>query len=262
MCSMHRVLCVLCMLNVQLVCLIRFTACRRAKAKRERLRQAHLAPDYLPLGGASKLLGVPAAAGSGEAAAGRQYAGSESEGEGDEEGGEGLAGAREQGLGGRGSDSETELEERMRLTFVGQQQQGAAGARGRGASGKGGSSRGAAAAAMASGQYATTVQDEEMQDEDADQQYVSQQQRLAAAIKRNAAGGSRLAGAAGGARGEAAIGAAAAGVLEALQEATGRATARHKQLSANLKRTDDNLVGALEEAERIRVRNQAAFCIL
>lgn len=29
---------------------------RLAKAKRERLRQAHLAPDYLPLGGASSLL--------------------------------------------------------------------------------------------------------------------------------------------------------------------------------------------------------------
>lgn len=31
-------------------------ALRMAKAKRERLRQAHLAPDYLPLGGASSLL--------------------------------------------------------------------------------------------------------------------------------------------------------------------------------------------------------------
>jgi GC-rich sequence DNA-binding factor len=40
---------------------------RLAKAKRERLRQAHLAPDYLPLGGASRLLGASgsaAAAGS------------------------------------------------------------------------------------------------------------------------------------------------------------------------------------------------------
>jgi hypothetical protein len=81
-----------------------------------------------------------------------------------------------------------------------------------------------------------------------------QQQRLAAAIKRNAAGGSsgRLA-AAGGVRGEAAVAAAAAGVMEALQEATARAAARHKQLSGNFKRTSDNLVGALEEAERIRV---------
>ena len=29
--------------------------CRRAKEKRERLRSAHLAPDYLPLGGAERL---------------------------------------------------------------------------------------------------------------------------------------------------------------------------------------------------------------
>jgi hypothetical protein len=48
-------------------------------------------------------------------------------------------------------------------------------------------------------------------------------------------------------------------VLEALQEAAGRATARHKQLVANLKRTDDNLVGALEEAERIRVGHSIAI---
>jgi hypothetical protein len=69
-------------------------------------------------------------------------------------------------------------------------------------------------------------------------------------------------GAAGGAaRGEAAIAAAAAGVLEALQDATGRATARHKQLAANLKRTDDNLAGALEEAEHIRVRKGGCCCV-
>lgn len=248
-------------------------ACSRAKAKRERLRQAHLAPDYLPLGGASKLLGVTssAAAGAGGggsntgvAIAGGPYGGSESEGDQDSQdgggGSQGLRPPRQQGLG--GSDSETELEERMRLTFVGQQQQQQQ-PKGRGSSGKGGGSRAAAAAAMASGQYAATVQDDEMQeDADGDTHMGGPviQQRLAAAIKRNAAGGggsSRLAGAAaggaGGMRGEAAIAAAAAAVLESLQEATGRATARHKQLSANLKRTDDNLVNALEEADRIKV---------
>ena len=33
----------------------RFMACRLAKEKRERLRSAHLAPDYIPLGGAAGL---------------------------------------------------------------------------------------------------------------------------------------------------------------------------------------------------------------
>jgi len=230
---------------------------RRAKAKRERLRQAHLAPDYLPLGGASKLLGV-SAPGSDDAAAAAvrgPYAGSDSEGEEDnDDGNQGSRPPRQQGL--AGSDSENELEERMRLTFVGQQQQQP---RGRGGSSKGsGSSRAAAAAAMASGQYAATVQDDDEDMQEGEEAAGSmQQRRLAVAIKRNAAGGSsRLAGAAGaggGVRGEAAIAAAAAAVVEALQEASGRAAARHKQLSANLKRTDDNLVNALEEAERIRV---------
>ena len=32
-----------------------FTTCRLAKEKRERLRSAHLAPDYIPLGGAAGL---------------------------------------------------------------------------------------------------------------------------------------------------------------------------------------------------------------
>lgn len=42
-------------------------SCRLAKAKRERLRQAHLAPDYVPLGGTAKLL---ARAGAGAAGRG------------------------------------------------------------------------------------------------------------------------------------------------------------------------------------------------
>jgi hypothetical protein len=76
---------------------------RRAKEKRERLRGARLAPDYVPLGGASRLLSSAAHGGSG----------SEDE-DGDGKGGGGG------GEGGSGSDDEAEaLQDRMRVAFIG-----------------------------------------------------------------------------------------------------------------------------------------------
>ncbi len=67
---------------------------RLAKAKRERLRQAHLAPDYIPLGGATRLLATGgAAAGDGSSFK-----------------------AAEEAL---GSGSDEEQEEQMRLQFMG-----------------------------------------------------------------------------------------------------------------------------------------------
>lgn len=76
---------------------------RRAKEKRERLRSAHLAPDYIPLGGAAALTGNQAAAdklrdgsalGGGAAGDGRAGRASDSggSGSGSDSEGEGEAG--------------------------------------------------------------------------------------------------------------------------------------------------------------------------
>lgn len=81
--------------------------CSAAKAKRERLRQAHLAPDYIP----TSSLGL--ALGGGKGRGGR--AGSVGPGGSGEEGAEGGKGA------GSGSDDEAEAEERMRIKFSGKE---------------------------------------------------------------------------------------------------------------------------------------------
>jgi hypothetical protein len=65
---------------------------RRAKEKRERLRSAHLAPDYIPLGGAAALSNKEAA--------------------------EKLR-SRERSGGSGGSDSDREAEDEMRIQFLG-----------------------------------------------------------------------------------------------------------------------------------------------
>lgn len=67
---------------------------RLAKAKRDALRHAHLAPDYVPLGGANKLL---SGAGAGSLKSSYKAA--------SEDGGD--------------SGSDVELEEQARMTFVG-----------------------------------------------------------------------------------------------------------------------------------------------
>lgn len=83
--------------------------CSAAKAKRERLRQAHFAPDYVPVpggGGAGGLGGLgrlraPGGAGKGSLAAAAAAEDAEAqEGE-------------------QGSDEEAEEEERMRMRFSG-----------------------------------------------------------------------------------------------------------------------------------------------
>jgi len=101
---------------------------RLAKAKRERLRRAHLAPDYLPLGGASRLIGAGGAAGGSSGAwqrcgwqrppAQEGWPGGGWDWEEDEQAaGFGSASDNDKS----DSDMEGDLEERMRMTFVGQQ---------------------------------------------------------------------------------------------------------------------------------------------
>lgn len=74
--------------------------CRRAKEKREQLRSAHLAPDYIPLGGAAALT-------SNQGAAARLR-----EDKGADGGGASPAG-------GADSDNEREADADMRMQFVG-----------------------------------------------------------------------------------------------------------------------------------------------
>jgi hypothetical protein len=45
-------------------------------------------------------------------------------------------------------------------------------------------------------------------------------------------------------------------------EAAGRAAAREKHLQQNLTRTSANLIGALEEVERVRVSGHAAYLLV
>lgn len=239
--------------------------CRMAKAKRERLRQAHLAPDYVPLGGASRLLGAGGLGGlsstSSKGLAAKADQGSAAAADHDQDQDLGSGSDRD-GLG-EGSDQEGDLEDTYRMKFVGQQ--GLAAAAGR----KGGSSRrrAAAAAAAASGQYATEVQDPD--DDEADDVIdpstaaAASGDPLLRAIRRNAGGGRAAAGGGssswlgGSSRGMSsrmdAIRSAGSGVVAALVEASSRAAARQKHLQGNLSRTAANLTGALEEAERIRV---------
>ncbi|KAF8061109.1 TOC34 [Scenedesmus sp. PABB004] len=209
---------------------------RLAKEKRERLRQAHLAPDYVPLGGASRLLGSAAAgSGLGPGRGGRWGGGGAGDGDASNGGAGDGSGSGSEGGSGAGSDGEQELEERMRLAFDGEDE-GEADMELDGASHARGGEAGA----------------------------------LARAMRRNAAGkagggGGGGGGAAvwarpsgrpgGGGPGQdraAAIRAAGAGVLAELQAASARAAARHKNIAANLARTADSLAGALEEAERVR----------
>ena len=73
-------------------------ACRRAKEKRERLRSAHLAPDYIPLGGAAGLT----AASNAEAAARLRTDRGDGGGAGDAH-----------------SDEDAEAEDALRMQFMG-----------------------------------------------------------------------------------------------------------------------------------------------
>ena len=79
------------------------SGCRRAKQKRERLRSAHLAPDYIPLGGAAGLT----ASSNAEAAARLR---------GDSGGGGDAAGA---GGDAHSDDEEPEAEDALRMQFMG-----------------------------------------------------------------------------------------------------------------------------------------------
>ncbi|EFJ52932.1 hypothetical protein VOLCADRAFT_86421 [Volvox carteri f. nagariensis] len=82
-----------------------------AKAKRERLRQAHLAPDYIPTSGLGLAMGrLRGTAGPGGAGAGRGASV-----------GPGGSGGTEGGEGGEGSDSDAEAEETMRIRFSGKE---------------------------------------------------------------------------------------------------------------------------------------------
>jgi hypothetical protein len=97
---------------------------RRAKEKRERLRQAHLAPDYIPLGGASRLLATSGRAGGAD--------GSDDDGGGGGDGGgDGGDGGPAAGAGGgSGSEDEAEaLQDGMRMAFISKQQQQPGGGR-------------------------------------------------------------------------------------------------------------------------------------
>ena len=74
--------------------ILTLVACRRAKEKRERLRSAHLAPDYVPLGGAAGLT-----------ASSNQQAAARLRGQADEEG--------------ANSEEDPDEEDGIRMQFVG-----------------------------------------------------------------------------------------------------------------------------------------------
>ncbi|GIM09411.1 hypothetical protein Vretimale_13260 [Volvox reticuliferus] len=83
-----------------------------AKAKRERLRQAHLAPDYIPTSGLGLAMGRLRGAPGAPAGAGTR---------GGSVGPGGSGSAAEGGGGASGSDSEVEAEETMRIRFSGKE---------------------------------------------------------------------------------------------------------------------------------------------
>lgn len=76
------------------------TLCRRAKEKRERLRSAHLAPDYIPLGGAAGLTAT-----SNQDAAARLR-------------------VQQRDAEGSGSEEEPDAEDAVRMQFVGGSRKG------------------------------------------------------------------------------------------------------------------------------------------
>ncbi|KXZ48179.1 hypothetical protein GPECTOR_30g275 [Gonium pectorale] len=92
-----------------------------AKAKRERLRQAHFAPDYVPLSGLGVGLGrLRAGGGAGGGLAAAARGGSA---------GPGGAASGTEGGAGSGSDSEAEAEDMMRMKFSGKEAGGGRAAR-------------------------------------------------------------------------------------------------------------------------------------
>lgn len=252
--------------------------CRLAKAKRERLRQAHLAPDYVPLGGASRLLNPGGLGSSSSTLAGSSRVRSDrvlTSGQGIA-GDQGLSGDDDQGLGGagsgsdqkgsgsrEGSDADEDLEDTYRMRFVGLNQQGSAASQDRQGSRSGSRSdrRAAAAAARSSGQYTSEVVDLPNDDHD-DLAAAAAADPLARAIRRNAAAGQAVNGSSsswltGRGRGVSdrmeIIRSAGSDVLAALLEASSRAAGRQKHLESNLARTAANLQNAVQEAERVRV---------
>ncbi|KAG2502106.1 hypothetical protein HYH03_000598 [Edaphochlamys debaryana] len=241
------------------------------KAKRERLRQAHLAPDYIPT---SSIAGL----------SGRRWGGA---------GREGSAGPGGSGeAGGSGSDSEAEAEDLMRIKFSGKEpsrasrRQGAQPAAGAGpgpaaaggededeafaeeqlrkalrlqqlggagtaaippppAAGPGPGSAASAAAAAAGG-FAPPP-------------YPSNHMRGPSGYTYGAgAGGPGLGGPGGGGSRMAAISAAGDAVVASLAEGLKRMQASHKQVAQNAKRTADNLTGSLAKVEALEAELKSA----
>eukprot|EP00775_Hariotina_reticulata_P001896 gene1896-2230_t len=235
---------------------------RLAKAKRERLRQAHLAPDYLPLGGASRLIGSgaggvmgPGSSMNGSNVRGRREVKTTSD-EHEEALGFGSGSDHDHDS---GSDADGDLEEQTRMRFVGQQPGVApaaeAGSRRGTASNRNskvGTGSASAASAVAAGDYATTpalAGDVQRQFTWQAAQVVQDDALLGSVLVLLWHLGKSYSGA------EWSYGES---VLEALLEACNRANSRQRQLEANLQRTKRNLAGALAEADQVRADILAA----
>ncbi|KAG2423252.1 hypothetical protein HYH02_015353 [Chlamydomonas schloesseri] len=265
-----------------------------AKAKRERLRQAHLAPDYIPTAGLAGLSRLGGRGGGGGGGGGRRAGSAGPDGSG--EGGEG-------GAGGSGSGSDEEAEEMMRIKFSGKE--GAGGKAGRAkerdlggyarqvggdddedafaekqlqkalrlqqvggagtapppppaaAAAAAGPGPGSAAAAAAAAAAAGGYPPPAVAGGAGAYPFPSNHMRAGGGLGGGAFAGGGMGMAAGGSR-MAAIQAAGDGVVAALAEGLKRLHTSHKQVQHNAKRTSENLATSLSRAEGLEAELRAA----